>query len=111
LTAADRQALIDAIPNRPNLMPPYDVNKFPEFVPPFVNPALVLTRDGRAAVLRTVVASSRELQYDLVDRKGKLVARFAIPRNERIVAFGVKSVYVAWKDADDIERLRRHPWP
>jgi hypothetical protein len=35
----------------------------------------------------------------------------AMAENERIVGFGVKSVYVAWKDADDIERLRRHPWP
>ncbi len=111
LTPADRQALVDAIPNRPDRMPPYDVTKMPELVPPFVNPALVVTRDGRALVRRTIVASSRESRYDIVDRSGRITGQLVLPLNERVIAFGTKCVYVAWKDADDIEHLRRHPWP
>ena len=37
--------------------------------------------------------------------------RESLAANEDIVGFGARTVYVAFKDADDIQRLRRHPWP
>lgn len=49
--------------------------------------------------------------YDIVGRRGMLAARIRLADNERFIAFGARSAYVVEKDADDVERLRRHPWP
>ena len=37
--------------------------------------------------------------------------KLAVGAREDIIGFGPRSVYIAFKDNDDIQRLRRHPWP
>lgn len=67
--------------------------------------------DGRLLIRRQVVAPADSTRYDVVDRKGKLSGFVMLSSRERIIGSGNKAVYVAWKDEDDIERIRRHPWP
>jgi hypothetical protein len=41
-------------------------------------------------------------------------ARFEQPfggNNERIIGAGAKSLYVLESDSDDLQYIRRHPWP
>jgi hypothetical protein len=85
--------------------------EFPEFVAPFEFLPLIPAPDGRVVVLRTPTADVAEPVYDVIDHRGMLVARIELAAGERIVGFGRRSVYLAAKDADDVERLRRHPWP
>jgi len=84
---------------------------FPAKVPPFQREALLAAPDGRLLVRRTVTASRPEGRYDIVDRAGRLMGHVVLPPDERIIGFGLRSVYVVWRDAEGFERLRRHPWP
>ena len=84
----------------------------PSLVPPFSNESeLRPTYDGKVLVERTPTAEFPNKRYDVVNRRGELVGQIVMPSGERIVGFGAKSVYVVVRDADDVERIRRHPWP
>jgi hypothetical protein len=85
--------------------------EFPATIPPFRPFPLVAGGDGRLFIQRTVTADHPETRSDVVNRRGILEGQIALAKNERIVTVSAKSVYVVWKDDDDIERLRRHPWP
>ena len=85
--------------------------EFPDFVPPIQGMSSLPAPEGRVVIPRTPTAAWPDPTYDVVDRDGKLVARLQLARGERIVGFGKTSVYVAARDADDLEQLRRHPWP
>ena len=67
--------------------------------------------DGTLLVFRERSRSAPGNDYDAIDRSGRRIRAIHLPRNERIVGFGAVSVYVAVRDDDGIERLRRHPWP
>lgn len=88
-----------------------DFPAWPAVVPPFLNDALVALPDGRVAVRRTSLDPNSTIQYDVVDRTGALSGVLRLPRNERLVGAGQRSVYVAVTDADENEHLRRHAWP
>ena len=85
--------------------------QLPPVIPPHQAQGLVAASDGRLLLRRFETKDFPAPRYDVVDRRSQLVGVLALDKGERIVGFGPKSVYVAWKDADDIERLRRHPWP
>ena len=88
-----------------------DFPAWPDVVPPFLDNALLSLPDGRVAIRRTSLGADRSVQYDLVDRQGRLSGALRLPPNERIMAFGARSVYVVAIGPDDLETLRRHPWP
>lgn len=67
--------------------------------------------DGRIALKRRSPASNPSSRYVIVNRKGKPDGEISLASNELLAGFGRKSVYVSFKDADDVQRLRRHPWP
>lgn len=90
---------------------PEDFEDWPRTLPPFLDRALLSLPDGRLVVWRTPSAATPGNNYDIIDRTGRLVERLALPANERLVGFGARSAYVVVKDDDDVERLRRHPWP
>lgn len=81
---------------------------FPDQFPPFTN-GLIAGGDGKLYLRHPVSMNYLDYRYDIVDRGGKLIGVLLMGKNERIVAVTKTAVYVAWKDADDIERLRRHP--
>ncbi|HLA89562.1 MAG TPA: hypothetical protein VJL28_03900 [Gemmatimonadaceae bacterium] len=97
---ADLRQLADAV-----------ADEWPATIPPFQPGFLIAASDGRLLIRRTLTADRTTMCYDVVDRAGKLLGQIVLAKGERIVGFGARSVYVVWKDEDDIERLRRHPWP
>jgi hypothetical protein len=88
-----------------------DFPAWPDVVPPFLENALLSLPDGRLAIRRTSLGAERSMRYDIVDRRGSLSGIVRLPPNERIMAFGPKAVYVVAVGPDDLETLRRHPWP
>jgi hypothetical protein len=94
------------LPGWPGLVPP--------FLPPTLQsllPSLLAMPDGRLAIARTPTTRSRSYQYDLIDRSGRLVGVLDLEKNERLLGFGVRSVYVVVTDDDGVQTIRRHPWP
>ena len=81
---------------------------FPDEFPPFTN-GLIAGGDGNLYLRHPISMDYLDYRYDIVDRRGKLIGVLAMGKNERLVAVTKTAVYVVWKDADDIERLRRHP--
>jgi len=99
------------IPKGFNPLPPPGATA--RHLPPFEIGSLALqpANDGRLLVRRTPSADFEGNRYLVVNRAGELNGEIALPASSRIVAFGRATVYVAEKDADDLERLRRHHWP
>jgi hypothetical protein len=93
---------------------PDDVSGWPAVVPPFIaytTSAVVPTNDGRLFVRRTRSAGHEETRYLVIDRQGRLEGEVTLPTNQHVVGFGTRTVYVVETDDDDIQRIRRHPWP
>lgn len=80
-------------------------------VPPFERDPLYSAPDGSVLIARTLTSSQPERVYDLVDRRGRLVSKVVLDPSERIVGFGVRSVYTVFTQDDGVQRVRRHPWP
>ncbi len=66
--------------------------------------------DGRIALRRKSTLNKPAVRYIIVNRRGTIDGEITLAANEEIIGFGPTSVYVAFKDEDDIQRLRRHPW-
>ena len=88
-----------------------DFPAWPDVVPPFLDNALLSLPDGRLAIRRASFGADRSVNYDIIDRRGMLSGALRLRSNERIMAFGDKFVYVVAIGADELETLRRHPWP
>ena len=69
------------------------------------------TSDGRLLLLRRASASNPSTRYLVINRHGEIDGEIVMGARESIVGFGPRSLYIAFKDADDIQFLRRHPWP
>lgn len=85
--------------------------EFPALLPPFDTDALVPGGDGRLYIRRITTARDTLPRYDVFDRTAGYVGQITLGARERIVSVGARYVYVVWRDADDLERLRRHPVP
>ena len=83
----------------------------PPFIPPYQPQSLLAANDGNLWLRRFESMEFPGARYDVVDRRSRLVGVVTLGVKERVLGFGAKSLYVAWKDDDDVERLRRHPWP
>jgi hypothetical protein len=86
---------------------------WPDFLPAFASLELPVlgSPDGSLWIARMVTASEPGNRYDVVNRAGALLGVLSLPLNESVVGFGARSVYIAVKDTDDVQRLRRHPVP
>lgn len=96
---------------RPPTITADDVPPWPENLPPFLDHALFAAPDGRVVVARTQGAAVPEPRYDVIDRRGVVNGQLVLRPNERLAGFGARAVYIVERDVDDIERIRRHPWP
>jgi len=85
-------------------------DQFPAVFPPFTS-GLIAGADGNLWLRHPVSMNFLDPRYDVVDRRGDLIGVVSLAKGERIVSVAKTAVYVAWKDPDDIERLRRHPLP
>ncbi len=84
---------------------------YPTTLPVMGSGALRSSSDGRLLIRRTASAARPAVRYLVISRAGTIDGEITLAANEDIVGFGPRTVYVAFKDADDIQRLRRHPWP
>jgi hypothetical protein len=91
---------------------------WPPTIPPFVQrqsraaPEQILypMPDGRLLIERFPTVNRPATTYDVVDRRGVLAGTISLPHNQRVVGFGARSIYIGTIDADDVERIQRHPW-
>lgn len=67
--------------------------------------------DGRIALKRRSTAANPQSRWIIINRRGTLDGEIVLGPREDLLGFGAKSVYVKFTDEDDIQRLRRHPWP
>jgi hypothetical protein len=97
---------------------PSEFNGWPSKVPPvrWFNPqheerSLLELPRGRVAIARTPLSSDRRRPYDVVDRRGQLVATFTLALGEVLVGSSERHAYVAHTDEDGLQSLRRYVWP
>lgn len=93
---------------------PSTISNWPATIPPFEAPRgsiVVAASNGALLVSRTPSARHEETLYDVFDRRGTRIGQLPLPKNERIVGFGLRTVFVVVTDSDRIQRLQRHPWP
>ena len=88
----------------PSAAPAFD---WPEEKPAFSANDALAGPDGRVWVRRYGAGGDRRTHYDIIDRRGVVVARVDVPNDGRIVGFGARSVYVVRKDEDDLQYLQR----
>jgi hypothetical protein len=107
------QVIADQWPPSPStpMWRPDEFPGWPAVLPPFLQDALLALPDGRLAVTKTMVGTSRPVRYDIVDRQGRLSGVLELQSGERLVGVGKGAVYSVLTDTDDSEILRRHPWP
>ena len=115
--AAERRAILkrraeardDA--KRMGFPPPADV-AFPTTIPVLSNAAILReTGDGRLLLQRSSSARNPRIRYLIINRRGTIDSEISVGAKESIVGFGASTIYIAFKDDDDVQRIRRHPWP
>jgi len=130
ITAADRAAFLDEVRDPRNASRPAQgggtppvggrtpLHKtggeplFPDTKPPFLGrDAVRVAPDGTVWVVRTHPASEPITRADLFDRQGTLSGQIVLPPRTRLLGFGSSSLYLARRDADDLEHLERYRVP
>ncbi len=69
------------------------------------------TPDGRLLIRRSTSDANPAVRYLVINRVGNIDGEIAVGARDDIIGFGPRSVYIAFMDDDDTQRLRRHPWP
>lgn len=85
--------------------------KWPEIMPPFRVGALLAAPDGHLWIERVATAAAPYPPYDVVDRRGALVARVIVDGDVKVVGFGRGVVYSVATDEDGIQRLQKRSMP
>ena len=78
-----------------------------DYMPPFLERALMFSNDGYLWVRRTGPADQPPT-FDVIDRAGNLVQRVVLPKRSRLVGFGNGAVYIARVDQDDLQYLQKY---
>jgi hypothetical protein len=85
---------------------------FPPALPPIVeHNATRVDPSGLVWVARSFRANDAHRTYDVFNDRAMLVKRVTIPGRSRVVGFGRNTVYVAARDADDLEWIERYTMP
>lgn len=113
LTEADRrQALTHLYPTLNTSQTPTSVfPDWPRSLPPFLNDALLALPSGHLLIRRTRPAGAGSVRYDVVDRRGALVATLELPTAQKIVGAGLHGLYVSVSDDVGLQELRRYLLP
>ncbi|NOT07903.1 MAG: hypothetical protein HOP28_06820 [Gemmatimonadales bacterium] len=86
--------------------------EFPEYKPPFFgNNAVMFAPNGELWVRRSQPASEKGLVHDIIGAAGVPVATITLPVNTVLLALGVRGVYLAHYDDDDLIRIERYRYP
>lgn len=114
ITARERELIIEARKadrRMPQPKGPRITLPIPSTRPVLFNFNPIELPDGRIALERQSMRSVPTVRYLIVNRRGGVDGQITLKPNERLIAFGKRSVYISEKDQDDVVRLRRHPWP
>ena len=84
---------------------------WPDVMPPYLQGEATFSPDGDVIIRRQPSADYPGVAYYVVDRRGRLLGVIDMKNNERIVSAGARSLYVVESDNDDLQYIRRHPWP
>lgn len=114
--AAERRAIIEVRAEQRQRMlrqgaPVAPDPPLPTMLPPLDHLQALSLPDGRILLRRRSLFSVPSSRYVIVNRAGRVDAELRLRPNEEVVGFGARSVYIAFKNDDDVLRLRRHPWP
>lgn len=91
--------------------PELSADDFPDYIPPFNFGTKPLAGpDGTILIKRARSADYMQSHYFVIDRNARLLGQITLPANEEIVGAGEQTIYIAYKDEVDIERIRRHTW-
>ena len=82
---------------------------WPDVKPPFAYTGVLAGADGNVWIPRYASADDTRSHYDVIDRRGVVVARVDVPNRGKVVGFGAKSIYVVRLDDDDLQYLQRFP--
>ena len=86
-------------------------DEWPAVKPAFGQGALKVAPDGEIWVNLHRDAANEKPLYDVFSPEGKLKFRVELPKKATLVGFGVKSLYVARVDEDELQYLGRYPRP
>lgn len=84
--------------------------RFVDVVSPYSTNALQALPNGNLLVAKSRWSESQGTEYDVVDRRGRLVGQVRLPTNIRIIGVSARYVFTVSVDDDGIETLRRHRW-
>ena len=90
------------------LTPP---DKWPNEYPAVAGFASIPAGDGKLWVKRAIPVRRGREQWDVIDRAGKLVARWQLPPKVTIVAAGDGVLYTVRTDEDDLRYIQKIPLP
>ncbi|HJU75175.1 MAG TPA: hypothetical protein VJ717_15645 [Gemmatimonadaceae bacterium] len=86
------------------LTPP---DKWPNEYPPVAGVAALPAPNGSLWIKRAIPVRRGREQWDVIDRSGKLAARWLLPRKTTIAAVGPDMLYAVRTDEDDLRYLQR----
>jgi hypothetical protein len=84
---------------------------WPAEYPPVALLSVLPAPNGDLWVKRSVPARLQREHWDVIDRSGKLVARWQLPPKTSIVAVGTGGVYTVRIDEDDLRYVQRVDLP
>jgi hypothetical protein len=127
VTDADKQAELDAVRKRVvqqmammKKMMPANVTlevtvapppSWPAEYPPLALLGVLPAPNGDLWIKRSVPVKLGRERWDVIDRSGKLVARWRLPNQTTIVAIGTAGVYAVRTDEDDLRYVQRVDLP
>ena len=77
-----------------------------EYMPPFLERALMFSNDGFLWIRRTGPAG-QPATYDVIDRAGNPVQKVVLEKGSHLVGFGNGVVYIARVDQDGLQYLQK----
>ena len=113
LDEREQRAFVERQASRTGQAPrdPGSFPEWPEIMPPFLSESILPAPDGRLWIRRTPTAENLDPPYDVVDRRGALVARVTPGKDVQVVGFGRTAIYTVATDENGIQRLQRRPVP
>ena len=88
-------------------VPVPEPQSWPARKPAFVAPAM-LASNGMLWIERSRAFNDQVTSYDVFAPGGRLAEQVTMPGNRRVVGFGNGTMYVSFKDEDDLLRIERH---